>query len=195
MKFSIFIAFVASISSINAQTADPAVNSNSPIPEPTNVPTAPANTGLMTGIGDWIFDVPSEKAGSKPQLYKAGSVVRFEWHVQPANLSPPQTYKLQWRRGLWPDVTKFTDIVDTVANQGYLDWTIPDNFAQDEYILLLSTTQLQPQIRNRTSQKFKIYQGRKPINGELILPDSAESLSLSMVVGMACMIVPAWLMM
>ncbi len=144
----------------------------------TTLPEGPDNTGKKTtGIGDFIFSNPNEKKA--PPLVPAGSKYRLEWFTQPKTLADPNNVTLEWRSGIWPDVSKWTVIASEVPNMGYFDWDIPQNLARDNYIVKISTKQKQPQIRDRVTTPIKIYQSRDPINGELVIPDSATNMVFS----------------
>lgn len=158
-----------------AQTIDP-----SPAP-PTA--TGPDNTGKSsTGIGDFIFDTPVPT--NSKVFISAGDSYRIVWHTQPSTLADPGTITLQYRYGVYPNVQKFVVIADTIANLGYYDWPVPTTVYPGSYIFQISTSQLAPQIRNRTSQLVTIYTPMTPANGSFYYNDVSRS-ELSWVL-MAC---------
>lgn len=124
-------------------------------------------------IGDFVFEKPDDKG--EVEYAKAGGYYRIIWSTRPTGIDAPDTVKLEWRRGRWPEVSDWTVIDEAAPNEDYYDWNIPENMAPDYYIFRISTEQKRPLIRTRTSQLIRIYQGRSPINGEIILPTSGAT--------------------
>lgn len=130
-------------------------------------------------IGDFVFDVPALKDNSI-QFYSTDQPLRILWHTQPQTLPDPHNITLEWRRGLWPNVTDWRTIVSQYPNQNYYDWTMPDNLFAGVYVLRITTLQRQPAwIRDRYSDPFRLYIPMQPINGTYYISGGAKSASTS----------------
>ncbi|KAI3629991.1 hypothetical protein MIR68_011426 [Amoeboaphelidium protococcarum] len=145
-----------------------------------------------TGIGDFIFEnPPSVSLLSKVPLVRAGEMYRIKWRTQPTNLGNPEIISLEYRVGIWPDVTKFTAIIANGSNENYADWQVPTNAAEGVYIFKISTMQKKPLIRDRVSSPIRVFQSKTFININSA-HTSIEYSAIAMIIAgiyMMCMII------
>jgi hypothetical protein len=140
----------------NNVTIDPADPASSNGPGTAAGGNGTSNNG---GVGDLIFDQPSEKP-VKPEILRAGSPYTIKWRVSPKSMTAGNI-TIEYRRGRWPNVGKWMVIAEGVSGTSY-DWTVPENEAPDYYIFRITPKDEGTGVRARTSQPFQVFQARNP---------------------------------
>lgn len=130
---------------------------------------------------DFIFDNDMDGYSKKPApLVKAGSIIRLQWYIQPATTPKTANVSLDFRSDrVWPDVGEWMLIGKEIPNEEFYDWTVPENLITGSYVIRIGSNQVSPAIRNRTSRRFTIYQGKDAINGKIYLTDSGQAPTVS----------------